>query len=76
MSKEKRDKPPCPFDFAVTLQPPWRPQTKKTAIRHTHRHFSTLKKNPPADLKRPDRWLLLTNTTVNTFQQAQQVIAW
>lgn len=59
----------------VTLQPPWRPQQKKLPS-VTLTAILVREENPPADLKDPIEWLLLTNTTVNTFQQAQQVIAW
>lgn len=59
----------------VTLRPPWRPQKKKlppitlTAILVREDH-------PPADIKEPIEWLLLTNTIVNNFSQALQVIEW
>jgi hypothetical protein len=59
----------------VTLKPPWRPQQKKlppislTAI-------LVREDNPPADIKEPIEWLLLTNTIVNDFSQALQVIEW
>ena len=32
--------------------------------------------DPPADIKEPIEWVLLTNTTVKSFSQAAQVIAW
>ena len=60
---------------AVTLRPPWRPQKMKlppvtlTAILVREEH-------PPADLQDPIEWLLLTNTLVEDFRQAVQVIGW
>lgn len=32
--------------------------------------------DPPADIQEPIEWVLLTNTTVKSFSQAAQVIAW
>jgi hypothetical protein len=58
---------------SVTLRPPWRPQQKKfspialTAI-------LVREDNPSADVKDPIEWLLLTNTLVEDFHQAIQVV--
>ena len=60
---------------AVTLRPPWRPQQKKfqpislTAI-------LVREDNPSVDVKEPIEWLLLTNTLVEDFRQAVQVVQW
>ena len=32
--------------------------------------------NPPVNVEKPIKWLLLTNTTVASFEKAHQVIGW
>lgn len=59
----------------VTLRPPWRPQQKKLPP-VTLTAILVREENPPANIKEPIEWLLLTNTTVADFQQAAQVIEW
>jgi len=59
----------------VTLRPPWRPQQKKLPI-VTLTTILVREDNPPADVKEPIEWLLLTNTSVKYFRQAEQVIGW
>lgn len=59
----------------VTLRPPWRPQQKKLPP-VTLTAILVREENPPANIKEPIEWLLLTNTTVTDFQQAAQVIEW
>jgi len=60
---------------AVTLRPPWRPNgLKLPAI--TLNAVLVREEDPPADVDEPIEWLLLTNTTVASFGEAQQVIGW
>jgi hypothetical protein len=59
----------------VTLRPPRRPQQKKLPP-ITLTAILVREDNPPADIKEPIEWLLLTNTIVNDFSQALQVIEW
>ncbi len=59
----------------VTLRPPWRPQQKKLPP-ITLTAILVREDNPAADIKEPIEWLLLTNTIVNDFSQALQVIEW
>lgn len=59
----------------VTLRPPWRPQQKKLPP-ITLTAVLVREDDPPADIKDPIEWLLLTNTVVNDFSQALQVIEW
>jgi hypothetical protein len=60
---------------AVTLRPPWRPNgLKLPAIRLNA--ILVREEHPPADVEEPIEWLLLTNTRVRTFDQAQEVIGW
>ena len=59
----------------VTLRPPWRPQQKKLPP-VTLTAILVREENPPADIKEPIEWLLLTNTPVTDFDQAVQVIEW
>lgn len=60
---------------SVALRPPWRPQQKKLPP-ITLTAILVREDNPPADIKEPIEWLLLTNTIVNDFSQALQVIEW
>jgi len=59
----------------VKFQPPWRPQQKKLPS-VTLTAILVREENPPANIKEPIEWLLLSNTTVKNFQQAVQVIEW
>ena len=59
----------------VKLQPPWRPQQKKLPS-VTLAAILAREENPPADIKEPIEWLLLTNTPAQNFNQAVQVIEW
>jgi len=60
---------------SVTLKPPWRPNgLKLPAITLTA--ILVREENPPADIDEPIEWLLLTNTSVTSFDQAYQVIQW
>lgn len=59
----------------VTLRPPWRPQQKKLPS-ITLTAILVREENPPADIKEPIEWLLLTNNIVKDFSQAVQVIEW
>lgn len=64
----------------VKLRPPWRPEQKKLPV-VTLQAILVREENPPANLAElgnhePIEWLLLTNTPVNDFDQAVQVIAW
>lgn len=59
----------------VRLRPSWRPQKKKLPP-VTLTAVLVREDDPPADIKEPIEWVLLTNTTVKNFSQAAQVIAW
>ena len=59
----------------VKLKPSWRPQKKKLSP-VTLTAILVREDAPPADIKEPIEWMLLTNTTVKSFRQAAQVIAW
>jgi len=59
----------------VKLRPSWRPQKKKLPP-VTLTAVLVREDEPPADIKEPIEWMLLTNTTIENFSQAEQVIAW
>jgi hypothetical protein len=59
----------------VTLRPPWRPKGRKLPA-VTLNAILVREENPPAEIAEPIEWLLLTNTPVTSFDEAQQVIAW
>jgi hypothetical protein len=60
---------------SVTLKPPWRPNgLKLPAI--TLNAILVREEDPPAEVEEPIEWLLLTNTPVASFEEAQQVIGW
>lgn len=59
----------------VTLRPPWRPQQKKLPP-VTLTAILVREEDPPAHVEEPVEWLLLTNTPVEDFNQAAQVIDW
>jgi len=59
----------------VTLKAPWRPnQLKLPAV--SLNAILVREENPPPDIDDPIEWLLLTNTTLDSFEQAHQVIQW
>ncbi len=60
---------------AVTLRPPWRPKGLKLPVIRLNA-ILVREEQPPADIEEPIEWLLLTNTRVRTFDQAQEVIGW
>ena len=64
----------------VKLRPPWRTEKKKMPV-VTLQAILVREENPPENLAelgdhQPIEWLLLTNTAVNNFEQAAQVVAW
>lgn len=64
----------------VKLRPPWRPNQKKLPV-VTLQAILIREEHPPENLAtlgdhEPIEWLLLTNTPVNSFDEAVQVIAW
>jgi len=59
----------------VKLRPSGRPQKKKLPP-VTLTAVWVPEDDPPADIKEPIEWVLLTNTAVKNFRQAAQVIAW
>jgi len=60
---------------SVKLKPSWRPQKKKLPP-VTLTAVLIREDDPPADIKDPIEWMLLTNTTVKNFEQVAQVITW
>jgi hypothetical protein len=60
---------------SVTLKPPWRPNGLKLPAVSLNAIF-VREEDPPADVEEPIEWMLLTNTTVTSFEEAQQVIGW
>lgn len=64
---------------SVTLRPPWRPEQKKLPAVHLQA-ILVREEHPPENLAElghePIEWLLLTNTTVNNFDEALRVVAW
>jgi hypothetical protein len=59
----------------VKLRPPWRPNQQKLPV-VTLNAILVREENPPAEVEDPIEWLLLTNLTVTTFDEAVQVIQW
>jgi hypothetical protein len=60
---------------SVTLNPPWRPNQKKLpAI--TLNAILVREDNPPPEVEEPIEWLLLTNTSVQNFEDAIRVVSW
>jgi hypothetical protein len=60
---------------SVTLRPPWRPNGRKLPP-VTLNAILVREENPSPDVDEPIEWLLLTNTPVASFDEAQQVIDW
>ena len=60
---------------SVTLKPPWRPnQLKLPSVKLNA--ILVREENPPSAIDDPIEWLLLTNTAVTSFDDANQVIGW
>lgn len=60
---------------SVTLKPPWRPNGLKLAPVVLHAILVREEDLVP-DVDEPIEWLLLTNTPVASFAEAQQVVEW
>jgi len=64
---------------SIKLRPPWRPEQKKLPI-VSLQAILVREEHSPENLKElghePIEWLLLTNTPVNTFEEALCVIGW
>jgi len=60
---------------SLTLRPPWRPKGLKLPTITLNAIF-VREEDPPANVDEPIEWLLLTNTAVTLFAEAQQVIGW
>jgi hypothetical protein len=60
---------------SVTLKPPWRPNGLKLAPVVLHA-ILVREENLVPDVDEPIEWLLLTNTPVASFAEAQQVVEW
>jgi hypothetical protein len=60
---------------SVTLRPPWRPNGLKLPPVALNA-ISVREEDPPTDVEEPIEWMLLTNTPVTSFEEAQQVIGW
>jgi hypothetical protein len=61
----------CP----VKLRPPWRPKQHKLPP-VTLTAILVREENPPPEIDEPIEWLLLTNTSVQNFDQAVRVVGW
>lgn len=59
----------------VTLKPPWRPNQKKLPV-ITLNAILVREDNPPPEIEEPIEWLLLTNTSVQNFEEALRVVGW
>jgi hypothetical protein len=59
----------------VKLKPPWRPNQKKLPP-VTLNAILVREDHPPADIDDPIEWLLLTNTPVESFDDAVRVVGW
>jgi hypothetical protein len=64
----------------VKLRPPWRPASQKLPV-ITLQAILVREDNPPENLAElgnhePIEWMLLTNTPVNVFEDAIQVVSW
>lgn len=60
---------------SVTLRPPWRPNGLKLPS-VTLNAVLVREENPPPEIDEPIEWLLLTNTSVASLDDAHQVIQW
>jgi hypothetical protein len=59
----------------VKLRPPWRPNQQKLPS-VTLNAILVREEDPPAEVDKPIEWLLLTNTSVQNFDDALRVIGW
>jgi hypothetical protein len=59
----------------VKFKPPWRPNQKKLPP-VTLNAILVQEENPPAEIDEPIEWLLLTNTSVQNFDEAVRVVGW
>jgi hypothetical protein len=59
----------------VKFRPPWRPNQKKLPP-VTLNAILVQEDNPPAQVDEPIEWLLLTNTSVQNFEEAVRVVGW
>ena len=59
----------------VKLKPPWRPNQKKLPVM-TLNAILVREDEPPASVDEPIEWLLLTNTSVQNFDDAVRVGDW
>jgi hypothetical protein len=59
----------------VKFRPPWRPNQKKLPP-VTLNAILVREENPPAEIDEPIEWLLLTNTSVQNFEEAVRVVGW
>jgi hypothetical protein len=59
----------------VKLTPPWRPNQKKLPV-VTLNAILVREDHPPAAVEEPIEWLLLTNTSVQNFDDAIRVVGW
>lgn len=59
----------------VKFRPPWRPNQKKLPP-VTLNAILVREENPPAQIDDPIEWLLLTNTSVQNFEEAVRVVGW
>jgi hypothetical protein len=59
----------------VKLNPPWRPNQKKLP-QVTLTAILVREDKPPAEVDEPLEWLLLTNTSVQNFEEAVRVVGW
>jgi Transposase DNA-binding/Transposase Tn5 dimerisation domain len=61
---------------SVTLKPPPRPAGQAKLPPLTLTAILVREEHPPADLKEPIEWLLLTNTPVTTLADVERVVGW
>jgi len=59
----------------VKFRPPWRPNQQKLPP-VTLNAILVREENPPPEIDEPIEWLLLTNTSVQNFEEAVRVIGW
>jgi Transposase DNA-binding/Transposase Tn5 dimerisation domain len=59
----------------VKLKPPWRPHQKKLPP-VTLNAILVREDDPPVEVDEPIEWLLLTNTSVQNFDEAVRVVGW
>lgn len=59
----------------VKFRPPWRPNQQKLPPVSLNA-ILVREENPPPEIDEPIEWLLLTNTSVQNFEEAVRVIGW